>query len=154
MHILKGRYVSHNGGSCGADGSVSKNWEGIVAAHKDEFPAIQECIPGTFNVWITKPENYLPPSEQKYRKLSAEHWNREKGHHISPVAKVTMINGIDVECWIYRGGHEGQPVLELLSKEELETKLGVQPGKLLTLELEILPEGALGMPAVPGPLLQ
>lgn len=150
MQVLKGKYVSHIERCCGADGSVAKNWDGIVATHKDEFPSIQQCFPGTFNVWITEPENYLPPDENRYRSLSTKFWGREKGHHISPVTIVSKINTVDVNCWIYRGGHEGQPVLELLSEEPLAAKLGIKPDGFVVLELTIVPEGTLGMPAVPG----
>ncbi|MBN6742049.1 hypothetical protein JKG47_16205 [Acidithiobacillus sp. MC6.1] len=150
MIELIGKYASHEANNHGADGTVNKIWKSIVGAHKGEFPTIAECEPGTFNVLITNPDNYSPPDEKKYRCLSAIYWGRPHGHHISPVAKVTRINGVETEFWIYRGGHEDKPVLELLSKIRLASTLGIQPGQAITLIMEILPEGSPGMPEVPG----
>lgn len=149
---LNGKYVSHIERCRGADGSVAKNWDKIVAGHKDEFPSIERCFPGTFNVWITEPENYMPPYEDRYRSLSAIFWGRPEGHHISPVIKILKINDEDVECWVYRGGHRGQPVLELLSEDNLLEKLRIEPDALVVLELIVVPEGTPGMPALPGPV--
>lgn len=147
---LRGDYVSHRASAAGADGTTNRIWKSMVDAHQVEFPPITECVPGTFNVWITDPRNYVPPNETKYRELSRVHWNRPEGHHISPVAKITRINDVDIECWIYRGGHNDKPIIELLARIPLAANLNIKPNQPITLQLTILPEGSPGMPKVPG----
>jgi len=150
MPKLIGKYTSHEANTPDADGTVSRIWATLVDTHKGEFPTISECVPGTFNVLISDPGDYFPPDDKRYRELSTKYWKREEGHHISPVAKITHINDKKVECWIYRGGHADQPILELLSKIPLASTLGIAPNQMVTLLLKTLPEGSPGMPDVPG----
>ena len=151
---LYGNYLSN--GSCisGADGTVSKpeKWRSICEAHSIEFPKIACCTPGTFNVLITEPHNYEPPGEEKYRSIARENMGRSGGHHISPVAKIVSINGKSVECWIYRGGHVGEHILELLAVSRLAVVLGINPNDDLILELEEFPECSPEMPILTGML--
>lgn len=143
--FLKGTYQS-------GDGYVSRrsSWEKICLEHRCEFPEIERCVPGSFNVKIENPpDGYIPPGEGCYLRMAqdAEH---QAHPYVSPRARVTRINGIALTAWIYRGGHCPK-VLELLSCESIRCRLGVEPGASLVIELEEVEEGLPGMPSAPVP---
>lgn len=126
--------------------TVSRIWADLSAGHVQEFPRIQQCYPGTFNVQTV--QEYLPPVDEKFRAAACA-LGREDGNHISPCARVIGINGRPITCWFYRGGHAGENILELLSERPLASLLGVRPGDSIVLEVEEVAEGTEGMPLSP-----
>jgi hypothetical protein len=126
--------------------TVSRIWAELTAGHVQEFPRIQQCHPGTFNVQTVR--EYFPPEDEKFR-ADARALGREDGNHIAPCARVTRINGRTITCWFYRGGHAGENILELLSEQPLASLLGVRPGDSIVLEVEEVAEGTEGMPLPP-----
>ena len=131
---LKGKYIP-------GDGTVKKIWESLSEGHSHEFPKIKECCPGTFNVCIENLPNEMPPDDEKYRTLGG-------GTYISSRVRVVKMNGKEVIAWLYRGGHEGKPIWELLSEKNLKELLGVEHGADITLTIEICEEGTEGMPQI------
>ena len=146
--VVQGVY-SHRGSR-----HVSEKWQQVCADHEDEFPAIRNCCPGTFNVVVPADARYTPPGDSLYRSMAKERGrtvNRyEDENHISPRAKVVAINGVALEAWIYRGGHGCQPILELLSRQNLAKTLSLQNEDQITLVIEEVQEGTQGMPGPPG----
>lgn len=143
IQIVKGFY-------CSGDGYVGRpdNWARICKEHQEEFPHIQNCIPGSFNIRIIDPcSGYIPPDEQIYLDLKQD--NEGKPHpYISPRTRVVSINDRCVLCWIYRGGH-GKSILELLSCLELKALLKLSPGASVSVKIEVVDEGTPGMPRRP-----
>ncbi len=129
---LKGKHVSGNGW-------VSKKWTQICEDHQEQFPAINTCVSGSFNIQILD-GSYVPPGDELYRRVSS-------GNYISPRAKVIKINDKEVEAWIYCGGHPGG-TLELLSADRLCVKLE-DSLEALDILIQEVPEGTEGMPQVP-----
>jgi len=125
------------------DGTVNKIWPSLSEGHAKEFPEIRTCCHGTFNVKLNNLPQNMPPDEEKYRSLT------QGKPYISPRIRVVRINGKDVVAWLYRGGHEGKPIWELLAKEKLKEFLGVQYGDHITLTVEVCEEGSEGMPKPP-----
>ncbi len=140
--MLKGIYS-------GGHGTVSRTWEVLSAGHAHEFPGIPDCVPGTFNVRITSQE-YSPPRDDEFRG-EARSLGREDGNHVAPCARVVRMNGIEVTCWIYRGGHGGENVLELLCRQNLADLLGVKSGDKIEMSIEEVELGTEGMPSRPAP---
>lgn len=132
---------------------VSSHWDQVCADHEEEFPAIRECYPGTFNVVLHAGERYTPPGESAYRdraKARGRPVGRyEHGNHMSPRARVVEMNGKPVEAWIYRGGHPAGAVIELISFVPLASTVGLQDQDIVTLLIDEVAEGTSGMPACP-----
>jgi hypothetical protein len=127
-------------------GTVSTTWDCLSAGHIHEFPQIETCDRGTFNVEVP----YTPPNDEKYRKMAKElQLPRDDGNHISPCARITHINGHAITCRIYRGGHGGENILELLSECRLAGHLGLKPGDGVTITIEEVDEGTENMPSAP-----
>lgn len=139
MHTttLKGYY-------CKGDRTVSTCWDSLSGGHAHEFPQIKLCVKGTFNVKVS----YTPPNDEKYRKM-AKQLNREDGNHISPCAKITQINNQPINCWIYRGGHVNEDILELLSEKKLSEYLNLKLGDDVAITIEEVEEGTVNMPSAP-----
>lgn len=129
-------------------GTVSGIWQSLSAAHAQEFPRVLRCCPGTFNVQVTHRE-YLPPRDEEFR-AAARVLGRKDGNHISPCARVIQINGKPITCWLYRGGHGGENVLELLGEQRLTDILGVRAGDRISMVVEEVAAGTDGMPLAPG----
>ena len=136
---------------------VGDHWQQIINDHIEEFPQIMECCPGTFNIQLTDGE-YKPPRDESYREMARRRGKSvdryEHGNHISPTAKVTELNGIDVIAWNYRGGHfkNGMPdnsIMELLSVEKLSDLLSLKNGDSVIVTIEEVSEGSNGMPLPP-----
>lgn len=142
-------------GSYRADNTkkVSTDWEQICADHEEEFPMIYKCTEGTFNIITDTDENYEPPDDAQYRvqakKRGSSVKRYEHGNHISPRAKVTAINGIPVEAWIYRGGNPEPHTLELLSCEKLADVLNVKNEDKLKIVIMEVDDGACWLPKSP-----
>ena len=130
---------------------VSSNWAQICADHEEEFPEIRACHPGTFNVVLAN--SYRPPDDdalrQKARARGLSVRRYVDGNHVSPTAKVVEINGKPVDAWIYRGGHGGRPVVELLSRLALADYLRLSDGSSVSLIIVEHPESQEGMPGMP-----
>lgn len=135
--VLNGHYRSGHG-------TVSTIWDSLSDGHIHEFPKINSCASGTFNVEVP----YTPPNDEKYRKMAKE-LHRDDGNHISPCARITHINGHAVTCWIYRGGHVGENLLELLSEHRLAGHLSLNPGDRVEITIEEMEEGTENMPSAP-----
>jgi hypothetical protein len=141
---LKGKYLGRR------HGYVSEHWGQICAEHEEEFPQVRSCHPGTFNVVLDAA--YAPPSEAEYRSRARDSGGTtgryRDGNYLSPRAKVTAINGKQVEAWLYRGGHASE-WLELLSADPLAQRLSLRNGDAVTIEItEFTEEGG---PSMPGP---
>lgn len=125
-------------------GTVSTLWDSLSAGHVHEFPQIEACVRGTFNVEVP----YTPPNDEKYRRMAKELY-RDDGNHISPCARITHINDRAITCWIYRGGHGGENILELLSEHRLSDRLNLKSGNSVTITIEEVDEGTENMPSAP-----
>lgn len=150
---VHGVYIGH------ASGYSSSHWNQICADHELEFPRIHQCHSGTLNVELA--ERYEPPDQERYKGMArargaALGWY-EDGNHISPSAKVIEINGKAIEAWIYCGGHNEKPVLELVSEIRIAHRLSLNDRGEVTLLIREVPEGSEGMPSppprVPGKIL-
>ena len=132
---------------------ASPNWEQVCADHELEFPMINECHPGTFNVTLSQNSLYTPPNESMYRALARARGltvgRYEDGNHVAPCSRVIQINSIPLVAWIYRGGHRDHPILELLAHQQLALMLGVSNGDKVELIIEEVPEGTEEMPGIP-----
>lgn len=138
------RTIRLDGNYCKGHGTVSTIWESLSDGHAHEFPQIKLCAPGTFNVKVS----YTPPNDEKYRKMSKE-LNRNDGNHISPCARITQINDQEITCWIYRGGHCMEDILELLSEQRLAEYLNLCLGDPVAITIEEIEEGTANMPSAP-----
>lgn len=137
--VLKGVYSDGHG-------TVSRIWADLSAGHVQESPRIRQCHPGTFNVETV--QEYLPPGDGDFR-AAARALGREDGNHVAPCARVIRINGRPITCWLYRGGHAGENILELLSEQRLVDVLGVRPGDQIEMEIEEVAVGTDAMPLPP-----
>ncbi|MBN1550395.1 hypothetical protein JW979_02950 [bacterium] len=135
---------------------VKEHWQ-QVCNDCQEFPQIRECCPGTFNIRLTSGD-YKPPGDEKFREMARKRGKSvkryEHGNHVSPTARVTEINGIEVVVWIYRGGHfrnkmPDNSILELLSIEKLSDLLSLKNGDPVYVDIEEVSEGTTGMPTSP-----
>ncbi|MGO9014033.1 MAG: hypothetical protein ACLQF0_03545 [Dissulfurispiraceae bacterium] len=132
---------------------TSTNWDQLCADHEAEFPLIYKCALGTFNVLMTDLPEYIPPGDAECRKRAIKRGESvkryEHGNHIAPRAKVIKINEKYVEAWIYRGGNPVPNTLELISFHKLAEYLNVQNDDKLTVVIEEVDEGTIGMPEAP-----
>jgi hypothetical protein len=133
-----------------AHGTVANEWERICKQHQAEFPCIRTLHPGTFNLLLT--ERYDPPDDNRYREMAKKRGLQYliDGNHIAPCARVIEIDGHRVQCWIYRGGHGNEPVLELLSHYPLGRALEISENQNVKIIIEEVCEGSFGMPGLPG----
>ena len=133
--------------------SVSQHWDQICADFEMEFPQIRECCPGTFNIEIKEPLNYVLPDEEVYREMAKARGllvgRYEDGNHLSPRVKVIQMNSECIEAWIYRGGHRHRPIIELIAKRKLADCLGDKDHSQIDLWVMEVPAGTPGMPAPP-----
>ncbi len=91
---VTGRYVVGNG-------YASSAFDQICEDHRREFPEIENCCPGTFNIEVTSPEEYKPPRDEELRALAR--FRGEKfcaGNHISPLAPMVKIGARDPKTGI------------------------------------------------------
>lgn len=139
--ILDGTYAEGHG-------TVSNDWKRVINDHVHEFRRLLNCHPGSFNVQTDR--EYVPPNDYEFReKAKALSNSRGDGNHVSPCARVIKINEMDVACWIYRGGHQGENILELLCEVKLADRLKVNYGDRIKLVVEEVVIGTAGMPSPP-----
>lgn len=119
---LRGTYVS-------GWQSASGLWQqDILAKQAVDFPEIHEMFPGTFNIRLDPPVEYVPPDVAQLRALKAQSC-------ISKVARVVAINQQSLEAYIYDGGWPAN-TLELLSREHLSNKLALNIGDPVVIEVQ------------------
>ena len=75
--------------------------------------------------------------------------DRDDGNHISPSTRITHINGQEVTCWIYRCGHGGENIQELLPDCRLSKHLNLNSDDRVTVTIEDVDEGTENMPSAP-----
>ena len=123
----------------------------IFAEHAEEFPAIWQCVPGTFNVTLRNPPHYKPPRDDEWKARARRRGDGtgkyRDGNHVSPLAKVVKINGESLTAWIYRGGH--QDCLELLACERISDRLSLRYGMTVTLLIQEFADLQPDMPQPP-----
>jgi len=144
---IRGIYVSKS------TRHVSKHWAQVCKDHEMEFPQINYCTPGTFNVRITQEEIYVPPGDEDYRKKAKERGRTvgryQHGNYLSPRSKVVEINNKPVEAWIYCGGNPDNRVIELISQKKLSEYLGIENEDTISILVEHVPEETADMPLPP-----
>ena len=142
--LLEGTYKAHH------SGHASTTWPVICSEHTQEFPRIERCVPGTFNVELDG--EYRPPEDQRWRKSEKKRGapigRYIDGNHLSPTARIIKMNGRTCEAWIYRGGHPNT-FLELISEANLSELLKLKHGDRVILTVEEMSEGTCGMPLPP-----
>ncbi len=114
VFTVRGHYVS-------GWQAASGNWkEDIIAKQESDFPLIHEMFPGTLNIRLEEPEEYVPSDIPRLREIKNQSC-------VSKVAKIVSINERPIEAYIYNGGWPSN-TLELLSRECLTEYLGIAIG--------------------------
>lgn len=111
-------------------GSASGNWnEDIVKRQIEALPSIGDMCTGTFNLKLICPNEFVPNDIEAIRKVNP-------GSCISRTTKVTRINDVTTEAYIYNGGWPSD-TLELISKVHIAKEFELNLNDVVTVELEI-----------------
>jgi hypothetical protein len=109
--------------------AASGNWmDDIIANQEDSFPLIHEMFPGTLNIRLEEPQEYVPSDISKLRAIKNQSC-------ISKVVRVVNINDQSIEAFIYDGGWPAN-TLELLARENLSKALNLGIGDTVILTIE------------------
>lgn len=121
--IIKGHYVD-------GWGSASGNWQtDIVANQTDAIPNIADMYPGTFNVRLIDPPEFVPNDIAAIRA-------RKPGSCVSRTTQVTHINNHPLVAYIYNGGWPAN-TLELIAESNIAQQLHIVKGDEVILTLEV-----------------